>query len=77
MRMKASGTPPPHPSVSPVFPLALLLIYARHECLGVRVCGLNLYERLPGGGTTGAKSLICAGGLRINSPRRLVLRQSA
>lgn len=32
------------------FPLTLLLIYARHECLGVCVCGLNLYERLLDGG---------------------------
>lgn len=35
------------------FPLALLLIYAQHECLGDRVCGLNLYECLPDGGQRG------------------------
>lgn len=58
-----------------IFP-SLLLIYAQHERLAVGVCGLNFYERLRLG-TTGAKSLICAGGLGINSPRRPVLRQPA
>lgn len=48
--MKGCGAFPSHPSVSP---LSLLLIYAQHECLGDRVCGLNLYERLPDGGQRG------------------------
>lgn len=47
------GARPPRLSVSRLFLFALLLIYAQHECLGDRVCGLNLYERLPGWGQRG------------------------
>lgn len=83
MRMKGGAPPPLRPPVSPFclafffFFICLLLIDARHERLAVCVCGLNLYERLPGragGGGWGGRrrgapeSLICAGALGDKQP---------
>lgn len=60
----------------------LRTVPARHDCLAVGVCGLNFYQRLPGGVGRGGGgwyvcrgSLICAGGLGINSGA--LLRQPA